>query len=60
MPQNNIAVQIYAQLLDGSVCLNSLRYGIWDDEQWISIVPIKIEEIFEIIVLFQFDQYKVR
>ncbi|KAF2889240.1 hypothetical protein ILUMI_16933, partial [Ignelater luminosus] len=58
-PQDDIALQVSVRMLDGYIALNSLQHSVWDEEQRNLTLPIKRAERFEIILLCEFNQYKV-
>ena len=58
-PRDDIALQVAVRILDGFIAINSLQNGIWGEEVQRNTQPIKRAERFEMIIMCDFNKYKV-
>lgn len=59
LPQDDIALQISVKVLDSFITLNSLHYGFWGEQQRMLTSSIKRSERFELVLICEFNHFKV-
>lgn len=58
-PRDDIAMHISVRFLDGFIAMNSLHNGVWGEVIKGNTQPVKRAEQFEILIMCDFNQYKV-